>query len=86
MRQIAILAGLTLGLIPVAVDSAAAEDCVATNCAINAPPNTPAQNTGDNPKLDDALKELSKDTERALNAPKPPEATRNPSSGDQSSR
>lgn len=85
MKQIAILAGLTLALVLVAVDGAAAEDCFATNCAINAPPNTPAPNIGADPntKLENALKQLSKDTDRALTAPKTPEPTGSPSPGEQ---
>jgi hypothetical protein len=44
MKQIAILASLTLALVLLAINVAAAEDCYATNCAINAPAQN--QNSG----------------------------------------
>jgi hypothetical protein len=74
MKHIAILAGLTLALILVAVEGAAA-DCVATNCAIDAQQRAtaPAQNSTEGAtKLENAMKELSSATERALTAPKSP--------------
>jgi hypothetical protein len=90
MKRIAILASLTLTLVPVAVDGAAAADCFATNCTINAQPNTPTPNTGPDPKLQEELKQLSKDTERSLTAPKKPESTteptRSPSPSDKPAR
>jgi len=90
MTRIAILASLTLALAPVAVDGAAAADCYATNCTINAPPNTAAPTTGAGPKLEDELKQLSKDTEHALTAPKKPEPmtepTRSPSPSERPAR
>ena len=86
MTRIAILASLTLALAPVAVDGAAAADCYATNCTINAPPNTGAPTTGAGPKLEDELKQLSKDTEHALTAPKKPEPTTSPSPSEKPAR
>ena len=47
MKRIAILAGLALALILVAVEVAAA-DCIATNCAIDAQHATPAQTSSTN--------------------------------------
>ena len=91
MKRIAILASLTFALVPVGVDGAAAADCYATNCTINAPPNTAAApTTGAGPKLEDELKQLSKDTEHALTAPKKPEPmtepTRSPSPSERPAR
>jgi hypothetical protein len=70
MRQIAILAGLTLALVLLAVDGAAAEDCFATNCTVGLPQNVTESKSSVDPKLGNALEQLSKDTERALTAPK----------------
>ena len=75
MRQIAILAGLTLALVLLAVDDAAAEDCFATNCTVGSPQNVTESKSGADPKLGNALEQLSKDTERALTAPKPEPTT-----------
>ena len=86
MKRIAILASLTFALAPVGVDGAAAADCYATNCTINAPPNTAAPTTGAGPKLEDELKQLSKDTEHALTAPKKPEPTTSPSPSEKPAR
>jgi len=106
MKQIAILAGLTLALVLLAVDGAGAEDCYATNCTIGSPQNVTESKSGaDNAmkqaedcyatnctigspqnvtesksgadtKLDNAMQQLSKDTQRSLAAPKTPEPTR----------
>jgi hypothetical protein len=81
MKRIAILASLTFALVPVAVDGAAAADCYATNCTINVPPNSTTPTTGAGPKLEDELKQLSKDTEHALTAPKKPEPPTEPTRG-----
>ena len=104
MRQIAILAGLTLALVLLAVDGAGAEDCYATNCTIGSPQNVTESNnatkqakdcyatnctlgspqnmteskSGADPKLDNAMKQLSQDTQRSLAAPKTPEPTTEP--------
>ena len=75
MRQIAILAGLTLALVLLAVDGAVA-DCYATNCTIGSPQNVTESKSGADPKLDNAMQQLSKDTQRSLAAPKTPEPTR----------
>ena len=111
MRQIAILAGLTLALVLLAVDGAGAEDCYATNCTIGSPQNVTESNnatkqakdcyatnctlgspqnmteskSGADPKLDNAMKQLSKDTERALTAPKPEPTTEPTKPGEQPS-
>ena len=80
MKQIAILASLTLALVLLAVNVAAAEDCYATNCAINAPGQN--QNSGSgpapSPKVEDAMKNLSAETERALAKPNKPEPPKSP--------
>ena len=73
MRQIAILAGLTLALVLLAVDGAGAEDCYATNCTIGSPQNVTESKSGADTKLDNAMQQLSKDTQRSLAAPKTPE-------------
>jgi hypothetical protein len=86
MKRIAILASLTFALVPVAVDGAVAADCYATNCTINAPPNTPTPNTSADPKVQEELKQLSKDTEHALTAPKKPEPTTSPSPSEKPAR
>ena len=78
MRQIAILAGLTLALVLLAVDGAGAEDCYATNCTIGSPQNVTESKSGADPKLDNAMKQLSRDTQRSLAAPKTPEPTSEP--------
>ena len=78
MRQIAILAGLTLALVLLAVDGAGAEDCYATNCTIGSPQNVTESKSGADPKLDNAMKQLSTDTQRSLAAPKTPEPTTEP--------
>jgi hypothetical protein len=104
MKQIAILAGLMLALILLAVDGAGAADCYATNCTIGSPQNVTESNnatkqakdcyatnctlgspqnvteskSGADPKLDDAMKQLSKDTQRSLAAPKTLEPTTEP--------
>jgi hypothetical protein len=79
MKQIAILASLTLALVLLAVNVAAAEDCYATNCAINAPGQS--QNSGTSapdPKVEDTMKNLSTTTERALAKPNKPEPPKSP--------
>ena len=76
MKQIAILAGLTLALVLLAVDGAGAEDCYATNCTIGSPQNVTESKSGADTKLDNAMQQLSKDTQRSLAAPKTPEPTR----------
>jgi hypothetical protein len=90
MKRIAILASLTFALVPVAVDGAAEADCYATNCTINVPPKSTTPTTGAGPKLEDELKQLSKDTEHALTAPKKPEPptepTRSPSPSEKPAR
>ena len=78
MRQIAILAGLTLALVLLAVDGAGAEDCYATNCTLGSPQNVTESKSGADPKLDNAMKQLSQDTQRSLAAPKTPEPTTEP--------
>ena len=107
MKQIAILAGLTLALVLLAVDGAGAdcyatnctigssqnvteskssaenamkpsEDCYATNCTIGSPQNVTESKSGADPKLDNAMQQLSKDTQRSLAAPKTPEPTTEP--------
>ena len=85
MRQIAILAGLTLALVLLAVDGAGAEDCYATNCTIGSPQNVTESKSGADPTLDNAMKQLSKDTERALTAPKPEPTTEPTKPGEQPS-
>ena len=75
MKQIAILAGLTLALVLLTVDGAGA-DCYATNCTIGSPQNVTESKSGADPKLDNAMQQLSKDTQRSLAAPKTPEPTR----------
>ena len=64
MKQITTLASLTLALFLLAVKAAAAEDCYATNCTINAPGQN--QNSGTSapdPKVEDTMKNLSTTTE-----------------------
>ena len=75
MKQIAILAGLTLALVLLTVDGAGA-DCYATNCTIGSPQNVTESKSGADTKLDNAMQQLSKDTQRSLAAPKTPEPTR----------
>jgi hypothetical protein len=75
MKQIAILAGLTLALVLLTVDGAGA-DCYATNCTIGSPQNVTESKSGADPKLDNAMQQLSEDTQRSLAAPKTPEPTR----------
>ena len=77
MKQIAILAGLTLALVLLAADGAGA-DCYATNCTIGSPQNVTESKSGADPKLDNAMKQLSTDTQRSLAAPKTPEPTTEP--------
>ena len=72
MKQIAILAGLTLALVLLTVDGAGA-DCYATNCTIGSPQNVTESKSGADTKLDNAMQQLSKDTQRSLAAPKTPE-------------
>ena len=52
------------------------EDCYATNCTIGSPQNATESKSGADPKLDNAMQQLSKDTQRSLAAPKTPEPTR----------
>ena len=75
MKQIAIFAGLTLALVLLEVNGAGA-DCYATNCTIGSPQNVTESKSGADPKLDNAMQQLSKDTQRSLAAPKTPEPTR----------
>jgi len=84
MKQIAILASLTLALVLLAVNVAAAEDCYATNCAINAPGQNQNSGAAPNPKVEDAMKNLSTTTERALAKPNKNEPPK--SSGQQPAR
>ena len=87
MKQIAILAGLTLALVLLAVDGAGAEDCYDTNCTIGSPQNVTESKSGADPKLDNAMQQLSKDTQRSLAAPKTRERTTEPTgSGEQPAR
>ena len=110
MKQIAILAGLTLALVLLTVDGAGADcyatnctigspqnvtesnnatkqakDCYATNCTLGSPQNVTESKSGADPKLDNAMKQLSKDTERALTAPKPEPTTEPTKPGEQPS-
>ena len=78
MKQIAILASLTLALVLLAVNVVAAEDCYATNCAINAPGQNQTNSGAPNPKVEDAMKNLSAETERALAKPNKPEPPKSP--------
>jgi hypothetical protein len=71
MKQIAILAGLTLAFVLLAVDGAGAEDCYARNCTIGSPQNVTESKSGADPKLDNAMKQLSKDTQRSLGGEQP---------------
>jgi hypothetical protein len=84
MKQITILVSLTLALAFLAVNIAAAEDCYATNCAINAPGQNQTNSGSPNPKVEDAMKNLSTTTERALAKPNKPEPPK--SSGQQPAR
>jgi hypothetical protein len=66
MKQIAILASLTLALVLLAFNIAAAEDCYATNCAINAPrQNQKSGTSAPDATVEDTMKNLSTTTERA---------------------
>ena len=53
-----------------------AKDCYATNCTLGSPQNVTESKSGADPKLDNAMQQLSKDTQRSLAAPKTPEPTR----------
>ena len=78
MKQIAILASLALVLVLLAVNVAAAEDCYATNCAINASGQNQNSGSAPNPKVEDAMKNLSNATERALAKPNKTEPPKSP--------
>ena len=78
MKQITTLASLTVALVLLAVNVAAAEDCYATNCAINAPGQNQTNSGSPNPKVEDAMKNLSTTTERALAKPNKPEPPKSP--------
>ena len=86
MKQIAILAGLTLALVLLAVDVAAAEDCFATNCAIGGAGQNKSSSGAPDLKVEDAMKELSTATERALGKQTKPEPPKSPTPGEQPAR